>query len=160
MRVSRASAYQYNTVVFLHVVSVFAFLLAHGVSVSVAFALKRKPDSQKIRALLDLSAASYPMMLSTLLLSIVFGIIAGFQGRWWMFGWIWVSILLLIVIIVWMTILGSNIFGEARQAAGLEYRRQGRPFPAEPPKSNEEIHAVLKKINPILLTAVSSSLPG
>ncbi|MBI3738691.1 MAG: hypothetical protein HY258_06565 [Chloroflexi bacterium] len=136
----------YRIIVFLHVISTFGFLLSHGASVSMAFALKRERDSQKIRALLDLSGTSYPLMSLTLLASIVFGIIAGFQGHWWKFGWIWVSIALLIVILVLMFIWGSNIYGEARKAAGL--------LPPEPPASDEELFAILEKSNPVLLTII------
>jgi len=47
----------YQLIVFLHVISAFAFLLSHGAAASVAFALKRERDPQKIRTLLDLSTA-------------------------------------------------------------------------------------------------------
>ena len=129
----------YRIIVFLHVISTFGFLLLHGASVSMAFALKRERDLQKIRALLNLSGTSYPLMLSTLLASIVFGIIAGFQGQWWRFGWIWISTALLIVIIALMYFLGSSTYGAARKAL-------------ESSGSDEELFAILKKSNPVLLT--------
>ena len=131
----------YRIIVFLHVISTFGFLLSHGASVSMAFALKRERDSQKIRALLNLSGASYPLMSSTLLASIVFGIIAGFQGHWWNFSWIWASIALLVVIFALMYFFGSNIYGSARKAL-------------ESPGNDEELFAILKKSNPILLTLI------
>jgi hypothetical protein len=135
----------YRIIVFLHVISTFGFLLSHGASVSMAFALKHERDLQKIRALLDLSGASYPLMSLTLAASIVFGIIAGFQGHWWKFGWIWVSIVLLVVIIALMYFWGSYIYGAARKAAGLS---------SEPPRSDEELFAILEKSNPVLLTLI------
>jgi hypothetical protein len=128
----------YRIIVFLHVISVFGFLLSHGASVSMAFALKRERDPHKIRALLNLSGASYPLMLSTLSASVVFGIIAGFQGRWWGYGWIWVSIVLLLVISTLMYYLGSKIYGAAREAAA----------------GDEELLQILKRGNPVLLTVV------
>ena len=135
----------YRIIVFLHVISTFGFLLSHGASVSMAFALKRERDSQKIRTLLALSSTSYPLMISTLLASIVFGIIAGFQGHWWTFGWIWASMALLVVIIALMYFWGSKVYGAARTALGL---------PSETPASNEELFAILKKSNPVLLTII------
>jgi hypothetical protein len=48
----------YNWLVFLHVVSALGFMMAHGVSVSVAFALRRERHSERVRALLELSANS------------------------------------------------------------------------------------------------------
>ena len=135
----------YRIIVFLHVISTFGFLLSHGASVSMAFALKRERDLQKIRALLDLSSTSYPLMSLTLAASIVFGIIAGFQGHWWKFGWIWTSMALLVVIIALMYFWGSRIYGAARKAMEL---------PSEPSGSNEELFAILKKSNPVLLTLI------
>ena len=135
----------YRIIVFLHVISTFGFLLSHGASISMAFALKRERKSQKIRALLDLSGASYPLMSLTLAASIVFGIIAGFQGHWWKFGWIWTSMALLVVIIAMMYFWGSRIYGAARKAMEL---------PSEPSGSNEELFAILKKSNPVLLTLI------
>ncbi len=135
----------YRIIVFLHVISTFGFLLSHGASVSMAFALKRERDSGKIRALLDLSGASYPWMMLTLLASIVFGIIAGFQGYWWNFGWIWASIALLIVIFALMYFFGSNIYGTARKTVEL---------PSESPGRDEELFKILEKSNPVLLTLI------
>lgn len=135
----------YRIIVFLHVISTFGFLLSHGASVSVAFALKREGDMGKIRALLDLSSTSYPMMSLTLAASIVFGIIAGFQGHWWKFGWIWASMALLVVIIALMYFYGSKVYGAARRVV---------EFPSEPPGMNEGLLAILEKSNPILLTLI------
>ncbi len=144
----------YKFVVFLHVISTFGFLLSHGGAASMAFALKRERDPQKVRALLDLSSASNPWMSWTLLASVVFGIIAGFQGAWWRSGWIWVSIVLLVVLVVLMSVLGAAVYDEARKVAGLPYRIKGKPQPPEPPKSDEELFAILGKSNPMLLTII------
>ncbi len=145
----------YKLVVLLHVISVFGFLLSHGVSASISYTLKRERDMAKIRALLDLSGASYPIMLWTLLATVGFGLIAAFLvNTWWRFGWTWVSIALLVVIVVLMAVFGAGVFGDIRKAAGLPYMVKGKPFPAEPAKSDEEVFAVLAKINPTLLMIV------
>ncbi len=135
----------YRIIVVLHVISTFGFLLSHGASVSMAFALKRERDAQKIRTLLDLSGRSYPLMSLTLLASIVFGILAGFKGHWWKFGWIWTSIALLVVILVLMYFWGSKIYGAARKAVEL---------PSERPGSDEKLFRILEKSNPVLLTMI------
>ena len=145
----------YQLVVFLHVVSVLGYLLAHGVSASVSFAIKKERDLNRIRSLLDLSAASYPAMLWTLLAVIVFGLGAAFLNMaWWRFGWIWVSIVILIVIVVLMAIFGAGVFGEIRKATGLAYMVKGKPFPAEPAKSDQEVYALVSKVNPTLLLVI------
>ena len=144
----------YKLVVFLHVISVFGFLLAHGATVAVSFALKHERNMAKIRAMLDLSNTSNPMMNWSLLSTIVFGVIAGFQVNWWRFGWIWISLVLLVIIIILMAVLGANIYGKARKAAGLPYKLNGKPFPAETAKTEEEVFAILAKSNPVLLTII------
>ena len=145
----------YQIAVFLHVVFVFGYLLAHGVSASVSYAIKKERDVNRIRALLDISEASYPSMFSSLLAVIVFGLAAAFLNMtWWRFGWIWVSILVLIVIVVLMAVFGATAFGEIRKAAGLPYRVKGKPFPAESAKNNEEIYAATAKVNPTLLLVI------
>lgn len=144
----------YQIVVFLHVVFVFGYLLAHGVSAAVAFALKKERDIQRIRALLDLSASSYPAMTYSMYAFLLFGVIAAFLGGWWGHAWPWVSIVLGIIIVVLMAIFGAGIYGEARKAAGTRYNVKGKWFPPEPAKSDEEVFALLAKTNPTLLTTI------
>ncbi|MCC7362122.1 MAG: hypothetical protein IT317_21740 [Anaerolineales bacterium] len=144
----------YQLVVFLHVVGVFGYLLAHGVSAAVAFALKRERDLARVRALLDLSAASYPAMFAMLYAFFLFGVIAGFQGAWWGSGWIWASIVLLVAIVVLMTVLGGGLYGQARKAAGLRYNLKGKWFPPEPAQSDAVVLAILGQTNPVLLTVI------
>ena len=145
----------YHLVVFLHVVSVLGYLLAHGVSASVSYAINKERDVNRIRALLDLSAASYPAMLWALLAVTVFGLAAAFLNMvWWRFGWIWVSIFVLIVIVVLMAIYGAGVFGEIRKAVGLPYMLKGKPFPAKPAKSDDEVFAAAAKVNPTLLLVI------
>ena len=90
----------YQWLVFLHVLGVFGFLLAHGVSVFVAFRVQREKDVHAIRALLGLSASAVMMSTFSLLLILVAGIIAGFMGNWWSMGWIWAA--LGVFVVVWI----------------------------------------------------------
>lgn len=134
----------YQLVVFLHVLAVLGYLLAHGVSAAVSFALQKERDIARVRALLDLSAASYPLMMSLMWAFLLFGIIATFLGGWWGRGWVWTSLALGFVIFVLMAVFGANHYGEARKAAGLRYNVKGKWFPPEPAKAifnawNEEV---------------------
>ncbi len=144
----------YHLVVYLHIVFVFGYLLAHGVSVTVSFALKKERDLNRIRALLDLSAASYPVATYSLYAFLLFGIIAAFLGGWWGRGWVWTSLFLGVIIVVLMAIFGAGIYGEARKAAGTRYNVKGKWFPPEPAKSDEEVFALIAKTNPVLLTVI------
>ena len=48
----------YRWLVLLHVLGVFGFLMAHGISVSVAFTLRRERKFENIQALLNLYRAT------------------------------------------------------------------------------------------------------
>ncbi|RLT39525.1 MAG: hypothetical protein DWI57_10100 [Chloroflexi bacterium] len=144
----------YNWLVFLHVAATLGFLLAHGASVSVAFALRRERNPERMRAMLDVSDSANRAMYICLLVLLLSGIVAGFMGRWWGSGWIWASLLLLIAIVVAMAILGGNMYSEVRKAAGLPFRVQGKLQPSVQPGSPEEVEALLAKVNPHLLTLI------
>ncbi|HEX2053059.1 MAG TPA: cupredoxin domain-containing protein [Actinomycetota bacterium] len=88
----------YQWWVYLHLLGVFGFLLAHGVSTAVAFRLRKERDPARVQALLGMSSASltgfYPAF-GALLLG---GIGATTAGDLWGYGWIWWSIFLLLAI--------------------------------------------------------------
>jgi len=146
--------FMYNWLVFLHVASVLSFMMAHGVSASVAFALRRERNPERVRALLELSANSYGLMYISLLVILVSGVIVTFLGGFWNRGWIWASLILLIAISAAMGILGGRYYSEARKAAGLPYHDRGKAFPAQPARSPEEVEAALANANPPLLAAI------
>ena len=108
----------YQWWVFLHIAGVFAFLVAHGVSVGVAFRLRRERDPRRIMALLDLSSWSISLMYIGILLLLTGGIVAGFVGDWWGSGWIWVSLGTLIVVIIAMYVVASGYYKRLRLIVG------------------------------------------
>ena len=95
----------YKWFVFLHVLGVFGFLMAHGVSISVAFALRRERNFERVQTLLNLSASSIEVMLGSLAVLILSGVITGFMGHWWGKGWIWLSLVVLVAISTYMGII-------------------------------------------------------
>ena len=104
----------YQWWVYLHLIGVFGFLISHGVSVSVTFRLRKERDPQKVQALLGLSSASLAGFYPSLALLVAGGVAAGFQGRWWGYGWIWWSIGLLVLVTVAMYALAKPHFGRIR----------------------------------------------
>ncbi len=144
----------YPLLLFLHVVAVFGFLMAHGVSASISFALRGERELERVRALLLLSAKSYPVMYGSLLLLLVVGIVLGFMGSWWSHGWIWLSLILLVAIYLVMGRFGARIYGGARKLTGLPYMEHGKIQPPIEPASPEEINALLSQGNPLLLTVI------
>jgi hypothetical protein len=144
----------YQWIVYLHVIGVFGFLLAHGVSASVSFRLRTERNAERIRALLDLSSNSLTLMYASLLLLLTSGIVAGFVGNWWGRGWIWAALGLLIVILIAMFFMGTGYYNKVRQAVGLPYFDGRSAHAASEPASGKELARVLDAGNPVLLGAL------
>jgi hypothetical protein len=108
--------------VFLHIAGVFAFLVAHGVSVGVAFRVRLERDPKRIMALLDLSSWSVSLMYLGLLLLLGGGVTAGFSpgipGSWWGDGWIWVSLGSLLLVMIAMYAVATTYYRRLRLIVG------------------------------------------
>jgi uncharacterized membrane protein len=145
----------YDSIKFLHVASVFLFLLSHGASANISFQLKKERQPDRIRALLDLSAWSFIGMGVGFLLLLITGIIASFAGPWAAKnGWIWVSIGLLLAITVSMSILGSAFYTKVRAAVGVPPYKRSTQQPLGETKSEEEIAKLLNTNQPIVLSVI------
>ena len=120
----------YPYLVFLHILFGFFFMMAHGASAAVAFRLRRERDFERIRALLELTSSTAKVMYLTLILILLTGIIAGVIGRWWVQGWFWASLILLILITVYMGFRSSRTYYPLKAALGL-------PSPWDKPQPEE-----------------------
>ena len=100
---------------FLHITGVGIFLFGHGISGGTSIALGWKPSLEASRALLQLSIWSARIMYPGLLLLLVTGVWMGFDGSWWGRGWIWASIVVLVVVASTMGFL-SRHYHMAREA--------------------------------------------
>jgi hypothetical protein len=142
--------------VYIHVLATFAFLLTHGVSSVVALRLRRQRDPALARAWLELyaSGGGVAVFYGSLLTLLVSGVISGFMGHWWGRGWIWLSLVLLIGIIVSMFLIGSRHYSRVRKALGMAWfdgRKEhspGKPAPAA------EIEVLLAKAPAVTLTII------
>jgi hypothetical protein len=133
----------YPWIVFLHMVFVFGFLLAHGISAGVILQLRNENEPERMKALLDLSGQSARTMYISLLLLIITGIIAGVSGQWWGQQWIWLSLVVLILVFVGMQVRGSGYLLQLRKTIGAQYFENMKLHPALAPASKEEIAALL-----------------
>ncbi len=147
----------YQWMVFLHVLAALIFFMAHGASAIMALRLSREQNPDRIRALLDLSETSLPVMMISLLVLLIAGIIAGIMGNWWSQGWIWVSLVLLIGVFVWMGVYAQRRYAPLRKALGIDYR--GKPGD-NPPANDAEIHALIQAANPVLLAVGGLGIGG
>jgi hypothetical protein len=139
---------------YLHILGVFGFLIFHGVSINVAFALRRERNLERIRALIELSGRSIGFLYISLIILLLSGIVTGFMGKWWGQGWIWVSLGLLIGILVYMGFAGTGFYGQVRKAVGSPFMQGSKILPGIEPASPEEIDALLNRARPIQLAAV------
>lgn len=143
----------YTWFVYLHILGVFGFLISHGVSISVAFALRRERNLERIRGLVELSGNTISFVYISILVLLLSGIVAGFMGKWWGEGWIWVSLGLLIGVLVYMALAGSGFYGQVRKAVGSPFMQGSKILPGIDPASPEEIDALLNQAHPVQLAA-------
>jgi hypothetical protein len=122
---------------FLHVAGVIAFVMFHGVSMTVALQLRRERDRGRIATMTQLSGSSLRGMYIALLWLIVFGVIAGIQGDWWNDGWFWISVGLLVVAIAEMSAVARPYYERVKEA--IEVRPSGVPR-----RSDEELDEILR----------------
>ncbi|MDQ3871364.1 MAG: DUF2269 domain-containing protein [Chloroflexota bacterium] len=137
----------YPWIVFLHILGVFTFLLAHGASVAVLFRLRKERDREKIRTLLELSGASMVGFYASILVLLAAGVIAGFLGNWWGMLWIWLSLGLFLAISALMYPLATRYFRRISNAVTM--RPSGAPM-----ASDEEVDALLRSGRPLLIAAL------
>ncbi|MBA3872540.1 MAG: hypothetical protein H0X30_25665 [Anaerolineae bacterium] len=148
----------YQWLVFLHILSAFFFFMAHGVSALMAFRLKRETNPERMRAILDFSNFSLPVMYWSLMLLVLAGIGAGIMGHWFAMGWIWAAIVLLVVLWIGMWFYAARFYAPVRKALGMPYREMRGDLAPVAAASEAEIRAAVQRTNPALLGGVSFAL--
>lgn len=144
----------YRWLVLLHVLSVFGFLMAHGISVSVAFALRRERYLERIQALLNLSGNTIGVLHGSIFILLLSGIASGFMGHWWRHGWIWVSLGLLLAIYIYMGVAVAGYYSRVRKAVGLSYMEGAKAKPPVEPANEVSIDTLLRQSSPLMLAVV------
>lgn len=149
----------YQWLVFLHILAALAFFMVHGASAVMAFRLRQERQLERIRAILDMSNAALPVAYMALGVLVLAGIGAGIMGGWFRMGWIWASLVLLVIMWFGMHYYAFRFYTPIRKAVGLPYR-DGQEHPAEPPASEEEITALIQMANPLVLAGFSFAVVG
>jgi hypothetical protein len=144
----------YRWLVLLHVLSVFGFLMAHGISVGVAFALRRERNLDRIQALLNLSGNTIGVLHGVFLILLASGVASGFIGRWWGHGWIWLSLGLLLAIYIYMGVAAAVYYSQVRKAVGLGYMEGTKAKPPVEPADEVMLDTLLRQSRPITLAVV------
>jgi hypothetical protein len=120
----------YQWIVFVHVASILAFMLAHGGHMTAMWAMRGEPDPERMLTFFNdvPTATVLRIVLGVVVLS---GATAGFMGSWWGSGWIWISLLLLAIISVVMWRFGGEFFSIVEEAAeaAIAARTEDPPNP-------------------------------
>ena len=131
----------YQSLVVIHVIGAFLFVLFHGASAAVVLSIRREAEVARIRTLLDLSKSTLGLFYIGLLVMLVGGIWAGIEGGWFSRGalWLWVAIGVLVIVAFAMYALISRHF--------MAWRRL---IEAEPPIDGAVLRAQMQTPQPLL----------
>ena len=107
----------YQWIVYLHVVGGFAFVLAHGTSMFVAFRLRSRRNPVEIAELLALSGIALRAMKASLAVLLIAGVWAGFAGGHWDRLWIWLALGVLVGVATFMFAVATPFYARMRAVA-------------------------------------------
>jgi hypothetical protein len=138
--------------VLFHLVGVFGFLLAHGVSAFVIFRVPAEKDVTALRTLLNLSMQAQVAATVSLLVLLIFGVWAAFAEGAWSHGWPWAALGVLVV--VWGAMSGEA--GRTMRGLRVAVGFAGPGKPIGQPGTAEQITAAQAKVRP----AISATIGG
>ena len=133
--------------IFLHILSALTFYMAHGVSATMAFKIRKETDFARIRAMLDLSESTLEITFVSFLVLGLTGLALPFFIDIWNKVWVWLSIILMVFVFVYMVMFNEISYKQLRRLVGL-------------PSSPEEVAAILNKTNVTGLVVVGYVIPA
>jgi len=145
--------------VFVHVLSIITFFLAHGVAAVMAFSIRRETRLERIQAMLDLSAAPVGIYLVSFLLMGISGLWMPFVLDIWNQVWVWLSIVLMLLVVIWMGRFSETTYKPLRKLAGLPYMIGNKRFDAEAPADDETIRKHIESINLRWMLLIGYGIP-
>lgn len=111
----------YDWWVFIHIVGVIGFLLAHGVSTWVAVRIRGERSPERLRALLDASASTTVAFYVATFLLLFGGIAAGIDGHWFsQQAWISVALGVFVAEMVFMWAVTAPYYRRLRRVMAIE----------------------------------------
>lgn len=141
----------YPWVVFIHVGSTFLFMLAHGATAAGMFKMRAASDRPSIDTLMQVRHwAEMPFNITSALM-ILSGVALGFMGHWWRFGWIWLSLGILLFLTLIMGFMGRRYFDRVEASYSPEAMEQAE---ANPNSIEGQIKQAVLSGRPGLLAAV------
>lgn len=111
----------YNWWVFIHIVGVVGFVLAHGASTGVALQIRRERSGDRLRTLLELSASTTVAFYVSTLLLLLGGIAAGIDGQWFdQQAWISVALGVFVAEMAFMWAVTAPYYRRLRRVMAIE----------------------------------------
>jgi len=132
---------------YLHVIGAFGFIMAHGVSMTVALRLRKERDRTKIAELLQFSGSSILWMYLSLGWLLLFAVVSATANKYWGQKWIWYSLGILVALIGEMSAVARPYYQRVKEA--VEIRPSGVPR-----KSDEELDLLLRSKTALANTAI------
>lgn len=108
----------YQGLVFLHLVGVLVFAIAHGVSMFAAFRVRGERDPKVIAAILGLSKVAVSLLYVGLLLLGIGGLGAAWNAGTLLAPWAIASYVVLVVVLAAMYALGTPYYVKVRELVG------------------------------------------
>jgi hypothetical protein len=105
----------YTWLVVLHLFGLVVFLLAHGVSMFVAFGIRRQDDRAVISSMLELSQVGSRFLYLGLLLLGIGGLGAAGSAGWLLAPWVVVSYVVLALTLIAMYAMGAGFYYPLRE---------------------------------------------
>ncbi len=146
--------------VYIHVLAVLTFFLAHGSAAAMIFKLRSETDLARIRAMLDLSISAFKASTLSFQIMAVTGLIMPFLIHIWNKGWIWLSIVLMLFVFVYMFWFDERSYKVLRKLVGLPYMQKMKDYPPEAPAGAEEVAAHIKNIRLVSLVMIGYGIPA
>ena len=110
----------YNWWLFIHVLGVVGFVLAHGVSTGMAFQIRNERSPERIRALLEMSASATLAFYASTFLLLLGGIAAGIDGHWFDQVWIGLALGVFVAEMVFMWVFTRPYYRRVRKVMTIE----------------------------------------
>lgn len=111
----------YNSWVFIHVIGVLGFFVAHGVSTGVALQIRRERSPDRLRTLLELSASTSVAFYIASALLLLGGIGAGIDGHWFSHqAWVSVALAVFLAEMGFMYAMTKPYYGRLRRVMTIE----------------------------------------
>ena len=108
----------YQGLIFLHLVGVVVFAIAHGVSIFAAFRVRGERDPRVVAALLDASKLAVGLLYIGLLLIGVGGLGAAWQAGFLLSTWAIASYVTLFVVLLAMWTMATPYYVKVRELVG------------------------------------------